>query len=178
MRFFFKKTLKNSFLFKNKIAFISIFLIAAVLIGVSIFESLTNLGSVQPETNIPEENIEESGSGDIEESGSRATDYPVNLLEGEIVAINAVDETITVKVRLFKIIPELGEAERIINIAGAEIVVYNMDTQAEIPADLSELEIGNGVLLTTEESNLDETATRQQYTAVKITKMIKNSNVQ
>ncbi len=153
---------------KNKVYLI----VSVILVIIVVFVILIANNFQQAE--LPKENGTLSQTETSEEA---LPEYPRNLLEGEIISIDANAKIIIMRARLFKIDSDLDEAERTIKVDKAEVVIYNLDTGTETPSDISELKEGDGVLVTTEESSFGVVATRLQYTAAKITKIIKNENL-
>jgi len=165
---------KNCISYKNKLALVVVLLVVVALAGYFALKLLTPTSSNPTESVLPgETDTENTGTNGFEQAG-----YPPNLLEGNIVDIDSADEVIIILADFSKIINGLGAIERIIDISEAEIVVYDLDTQKESSADLESLKVGDGILVATKELNYEAPATREEYTAVKITKMVKNNDGQ
>jgi len=161
------------FSYKNKLIIIAALFIAVVLAGIFIFR-FSSWRSVAPESSVSPEEINTENN---ETGGYQPANYPPNLLEGNIISLDAGD-TITILAEFSKIAPELGAIEKPIDISGAEVVVYNLDTKKESLADIDSLKIGDSILVFTKELNYDGSATLEKYTAMKITKMVKNEDGQ
>lgn len=159
--------------YKNKLTLVA-GLLVVVLAGYFALKALTPTSSNPTESILPGETDTEN----TETNGFEQAGYPPNLLEGNIIDIDSADELITILADFSKITTGLGAVERTIDISEAEIVVYDLDTQKESSADLGSLKVGDGILVATEELNYEAPATREEYTAVKITKMVKNNDDQ
>lgn len=132
----------------------------------------TGVAAVIATDNLRQEQLPKEKDGSPMQAAQNTGTYPDHLLEGKIVRINISDRTVVINARLSRIDANLGEEERAIKVDNAEVVTYNLATKVEMPFDISGLDIGDDILIATVESNRDATATRLQYTAVKITKFI------
>lgn len=150
----------------QKISTIVIFILAAALIAVSVlyFNSRNELAQV-------------SGNGKQEEVVLpywELTDYPNNLFEGTVVSLNlsGTADTMIIDVDASKILSGAGTMRKIVRIgAETELIFHEVTPESDRLMQLSELEPGDYVVVAIEESAKEEIASRDTFTATKITKI-------
>ncbi len=146
----------------NKILAIAVIL-AMVIIAVVFI--LAEIGSQQPSSS-PETGTE---TGEAE-----STAYPDNLLEGVIASIGG-PASFVMEADIAKIEGLAGEGKMMKTIkitSETIIVVYNLLGKAEVPVSIGELEVGDNVVVATQESTKNDVLTREEFTATKVSKMV------
>ncbi len=102
------------------------------------------------------------------------TEYPDNLLEGEVVSVNLTAQPATLKIEadVSKIIPGSEKMEKTIKIEDdTEFIFHEVTPEEDRPMELSEIQPGNYVVIATKESTRAEVLTKDTFTAVKVTKI-------
>lgn len=152
-------------IFKNKAYLIALSLL---ILAVVVFGFLVN-NYLKQQSVLPVEN--NTGDGDV-----TSTEYPNNLIEGVIIDIDSVtldSFTIEADVSNIKLAAEEKNMDKIIKITGeTKIITYNLTTKEEIPIGVDTLELGDNVVVATQESTREDILTRGEFTATRISKMI------
>ncbi len=156
---------------RNKILIIlAVFII--VVIGATVVSVKISLNQSSP----AEEEGTEVETGGEETVVEEPVGYPDNLLEGTIVDIalqNPSSFLMEADVSKLDDLAEQGKMEKTIKITeGTKIVVYNMLTEKEQTISIGDLELGDNVLVVTQESTYQNVLTKEEFTATKVSKMV------
>ena len=155
---------------RNKILIILavfiIVVIAATIVSVKI--------SLEKSSPAEEEGTEvETGEEAVEEE---PFGYPDNLFEGTIVDIalqNPSGFVMEADVSKLDGLAEQGKMEKTIKITGGtKIVVYDLLTKKEQTMSIGDLELGDNILVVTQESTYQDVLTKEEFTATKVSKMV------
>jgi len=109
-----------------------------------------------------------------EEEASSQQEYPNNLLEGMVRAIDYEEGTLTLEAKTGLIKTSQEEiSEKTIKLTEDTVcVVYQIDTGEETSCEFSEIKVDDSVLIATLESTYEEINNLEEFTAVKIAKMV------
>lgn len=149
---------------KNKAYLIAfIFLALVIIVSSLVINNFKQIAS-------PNEKSANTGDG-------TSTEYPNNLLEGIVIDINpkVFDSFVMeVDVSSIKSLGEEKKTNKTIKITDeTKIVIYNLLTGEEEPINIKEFELGDNVVVATQESTYEDILTKEEFTAVKISKMVK-----
>jgi len=109
-----------------------------------------------------------------EEEASSQQEYPNNLLEGMVKAINNEEGTLILEAKTGLIKTSQKEiSEKTIKLTeDTACAIYQIDTGEETSCEFSEIKVNDNILVVTLESTYEEINNLEEFTAVKITKMI------
>ncbi len=101
-------------------------------------------------------------------------EYPNNLIEGVIKAIDSEEMTFKIEARTFLIKTAQEEMmEKIIKLTNnTKYEIYYVDNKQKIPCESHEIGVDDDVVIVTVESTRDEINKLDEFTAVEIIKMV------
>ncbi len=150
----------------KKTKIVLIFFVVAVVVLMGVFL----LGQEAPPVQEEEQETPETS----EEETPSQQQYPNNLIEGGVKAVDIEGKTLRIEARTSLIeTAEKDLMEKTIKFTEeTEWRIYNITTQEESASEFSEIEIDDSIVVATVESTFEKINELEEFTATKITKMV------
>lgn len=167
-------------IFKKKIYLIIIsLLVVVIIIPIALIINNSEYKSASEENEISNNVNEESEiSNNVNEESEIPdninTEYPDNLLQGRIISLNMDDKSLVLDTEISRIISDEDNVEKTIIIKNTlEFIAYNPLTSQKGTITINDLQVGDDIVIFTEESTYREVLTKSIFTAIRITKILR-----